>query len=101
MGSHRNVLSPDRADPWPTAGLVDRSADRVGDAFLLVGTADRGEGRHPVEELCDVRTRTRRSGHRARPAREHDQIEIDGAEPVVEKQWAVSPEVIFEHVEKP
>ena len=39
--------------------------------------------------------------HWARRAREHDQIEIDGAEPVAEKQRAVSPEMIFDNVEKP
>jgi hypothetical protein len=60
--------------------MVDRSADLAGDAFLLVGAADRGEGRRPLE---------------------HDQIEIGGAEPVAVKQRVVSPEVIFNHVEKP
>jgi hypothetical protein len=48
------------ADFSPTAGLVGRSADLVGDSFLHAGAADRREGRHPVEESGDVGTGMRR-----------------------------------------
>src|SRR3954469_13060751 len=91
---------PPAADSSATAGLVVRSADLVGDSFTLVGAVDRGEGRYPVEELCDAVARTRRLAHRAAPAREHDQIEIDGAESVAEKVRAVSLQMIFDNVKK-
>src|SRR5258708_14229333 len=99
-GCHRNVLPTDRGDSSPTAGLVERSADLVGDAFALVGAADRLERRHLVEELRDVGTRARRLGHRAGPAREHDEIEIDGAEPVAQEEWTVSLEMLFDDIEE-
>jgi hypothetical protein len=46
LGSHRNLLSVDRADQSPTAGLFDHSAKRLGDFFLPAGVANRGEGCH-------------------------------------------------------
>src|SRR3981081_4397536 len=76
---------PPTVEAWlRSSDCLSGSADLVGDSFMLVGAADRWEGRHPAEKLCDVATRARRLGHRAGPAREHDEIEVDGAELVAE-----------------
>src|SRR6266446_8550933 len=98
MSSHCSVPFTDRVDSSSAAGLVDRSADLVGDSLLLVGAADRGEGRHLVEKRCDVGARTRRADHRARPAREHDQMESTALGWLPRKQWAVSLEMILDNV---
>jgi hypothetical protein len=75
---HRIILCSDAGSRSRT-GLVDRSADLAGDAFLFVSAADRGKRRHPVEKPCDPGSQTRRPGDWPTPAREHDQIEVDGA----------------------
>ena len=81
MTSHCDVLSCDPRVPVSDGRIfVGLSADIVGNAFTLAGAADRGKRRDLVEKLCNVGARTRQPGHRARPAREHDQIEIGGAE---------------------
>src|SRR5438309_11628232 len=92
---------PIASDPALTAGSVDCSTDLAGYSLLLVGAADRGEGRYLIEKPCDAATRARRLDHRARPVRQHDQIEVDGAELVAEKQRTTGPEVILDNVEKP
>src|ERR1700722_20164880 len=94
MTSHRDVLS---CDPRVLARIfVGVSADIVGNSFTLVGAPDCGKRRYLVEKLCDAGARTRRPGHRASPAREHDQIEIGGAKLVAEEQRAVSPKMVLD-----
>src|SRR5690348_16984421 len=100
MGCHCNVLFADRRDPSPTAEMVDRSTDLVGDAFALVRASYRRKSRYLVEELRDVRTRAWRLGHRSRPAREHDEIEVDGTELIAEEQGTVGFEMIFNDIKE-
>src|SRR3979490_603769 len=100
MSSHPMSFRPAAETCLRRRLVVDRSADLVGDTFALVGAADGAEGRPAVGEPCDLWKRARVASHGARPACEHDQIEIDGAEPVAEKQRAVSAEMILDDIEK-
>ena len=77
---------------------VDRSADLVGDAFARVRAPYRRKSRYLVEEFRDVGARAGRLGHRTCPAREHDEIQVDGAELVAEEQGTVGLEMIFDDV---
>jgi hypothetical protein len=87
---HCHVLSADGGDSVSDRLDVDRSADLVGDAFARIRAPYRRKRRYLVEELCDIGTRARRLGHRARPAREHHEVEVGGAESVAEEQDPVT-----------
>jgi hypothetical protein len=80
----------------PTARIVDGSADLVGDAFTRIRAPYGGKRRYLVEKLCDIRTRAWRFGHRARPAQEHHEVEVGGAELIAEEQGTVGLEMIFD-----
>src|SRR6202012_5326156 len=96
MISHRYGLACDPRVLVSDGGiLVGLSANIVGNASTLVGAVDCGKCCCRVEKLRDAGARTRRpGGHRASPARQHDRIEIAGAELVAEKQGAIGPEIM-------